>query len=159
MAVAEQTKAKAGKGSGAAPEPRYASRWGVSYKTYHVPRAVLEELRDAAESLEIPIKRAFAALLAPPADEAVGESREQAWINSLCRTIGRGHERAIEFVMADGAEAGETLSLHLPADYRQKLREAATARGVNATAAGRLILVAYAGRLREVIAERIGGGE
>lgn len=116
---------------------------GVSYKAEQVPKIVAAEFRRAAREASLNLKVGFARLIGPPIEPADDPAAHAAWVDSLVAKIMEGQARAREFA---GAEV-EMVSTHLPQPYRAALVEAARTLGIQVGGAGRLILIAVAGKM------------
>lgn len=119
--------------------------YGVSYKATDVPVGIAEELRTAAAAAGMSLKGAVAFLIRPPAGsryspELEGEEMQaawQGWLADLQERIHAGQKVAARHLHAPTV----FISLHLPPDYRDALRDAGQIMGTSAAAAGRLILI------------------
>lgn len=111
-----------------------------TYRT-DLPAEVAKELRAAAEDCGMTIKAAFRALLEPP--------DEDEWEEYLRLRITLGQEESQRFDPADF----ETLTVGIPLPHRQALRLASKTLWVQYRAAGRLILIGFAGKIHQRLAQ------
>jgi hypothetical protein len=112
--------------------------YGVGYRAADVPARVAEELRAAAAAAGMTLKGAVTFLLPPAGGMANGD--RLVWLERLAKAIHAGQRVALEYL----DEETEVVSVHLPPEYRDALRDAAQVMGTNTGAAGRLILLGAA---------------